>query len=71
MEQEWVAHIQTKALHFDAAAQYRMSLVDLEQHRYGHEISRLTEAKNIAKKAYDHARRQLVSKPVLNDVKVL
>ena len=67
---EWLAHAQTKALHFEAAAQYRMSLVDLEQHRYGHEIARLTEAKRIAQNAYDNARRQLVARPVLNDVKV-
>ncbi|KAI0787643.1 pH-response regulator [Fomes fomentarius] len=67
----WLAHLETKALHFQAAAQYRKSLEDLEANRYGHEIARLSEAKTLAKKGYDVARRGGVTAPVQQDIKSL
>lgn len=68
---EWIAHINTKQLHFEAAAQFRKSMDDVEVNKYGLEVSRLLEAKSLAKKGFDIARRALVSKPVLNDIKSL
>ncbi|KAM5535914.1 hypothetical protein V8D89_010354 [Ganoderma adspersum] len=67
----WIAHIETKSLHFQAAAQFRKSLEDLEAHKYGHEISRLTEAQTVAKKGYDTARRGGVVGAVQQDIKSL
>ncbi|KAI1796839.1 pH-response regulator [Ganoderma leucocontextum] len=67
----WIAHVETKSLHFQAAAQYRKSLEDLEVHKYGHEISRLTEAQTVAKKGYDVARRGGAVAPVQQDIKSL
>lgn len=68
--QEWLAHIDTKHYHFAAAAQYRKSTDDLETNKYGHELARLLEAKVLSKKGYDLARRALVARPVLDDIKV-
>ncbi|KAI0367789.1 BRO1-domain-containing protein [Pilatotrama ljubarskyi] len=67
----WVSHLETKQLHFLAAAQYRKSLEDLEAHKYGHEIARLLEAQALAKKGYDLARRGGVAQPVQQDIKSL
>ncbi|KAI5122282.1 hypothetical protein M0805_002362 [Coniferiporia weirii] len=66
---EWLAHIDAKHHHFEAATQYRKSLDDLESKRYGHEVARLLEAKTIANRGYDIARRNYVSRPVLDDIK--
>jgi len=84
--QNWLAHIQSKALHFDAAAQYRKANEELENaryaracpdgtrsttpHRYGQEISRLQSARKMAKEGSDVARRGGVSASVLNDLTV-
>ncbi|KAI0749790.1 pH-response regulator [Daedaleopsis nitida] len=67
----WLAHLETKSLHFQAAAQYRKSLEDLEAHKYGHEIARLMEAQALAKKGYDTARRGGVAQAVQQDIKSL
>ncbi|KAH9903052.1 BRO1-domain-containing protein [Cubamyces lactineus] len=67
----WTAHLETKSLHFQAAAQYRKSLEDLEAHHYGFEVARLTEAHALAKRGYDTARRGGVAQPVLQDIKSL
>ncbi|RDX57268.1 pH-response regulator [Lentinus brumalis] len=67
----WVAQMETKSLHFQAAAQYRKSLEDLEAHKYGYEISRLTEAQALAKKGYETARRGGATVPVQQDIKSL
>ncbi|KAI0331883.1 BRO1-domain-containing protein [Cubamyces sp. BRFM 1775] len=67
----WMAHLETKSYHFQAAAQYRKSLEDLEAHHYGLEVARLTEAHILAKKGYDVARRGGVAQPVLQDIKSL
>ena len=84
--QNWVAHIQSKALHFDAAAQYRKANEELENgryvrarqnnaqssilHRYGQEISRLQSARKRAKEGSEMARKGSVSASVLNDLNV-
>ncbi|KZT07808.1 BRO1-domain-containing protein [Laetiporus sulphureus 93-53] len=67
----WLAHIETKKLHFEAVAQYRKSVDDIEANRYGYEISRLTQAQLVAKRGYDVARRGSVAQAVLHDIKSL
>jgi len=67
---EWLAQIETKRWHFDAAAQFRKSMDDIETNMYGHELARLQQALSSAKKGYDIARRNRVATSVLNDVKV-
>ncbi|OSD06599.1 BRO1-domain-containing protein [Trametes coccinea BRFM310] len=67
----WIAHLETKHLHFQAAAQYRKSLDDLEAHHYGNEIARLSEAHSYAKQGYDVARRGSIAQAVLQDIKSL
>ncbi|KAH8118025.1 BRO1-domain-containing protein [Phellopilus nigrolimitatus] len=54
---EWLAHIDTKYHHFEAAAQYRKSMDDLEASKYGRELARLIEGRAVAKRGYDIARR--------------
>ncbi|KAL5504141.1 RIM20 [Sanghuangporus vaninii] len=68
---EWLAHIDAKQHHFESAAQYRKSVDDLESNNYGHELARLMEAKTLAKRGYDIARRAYVARPVVDDVKSL
>ncbi|PAV16120.1 pH-response regulator [Pyrrhoderma noxium] len=68
---EWISHTHAKQLHFEAAAQFRKSIDDVEANKYGLELSRLLEARNLAKKGYDLGRRAYVSRPVLNDVRSL
>ncbi|TFY77999.1 hypothetical protein EWM64_g6012 [Hericium alpestre] len=68
---EWLRHLETKALHFQAAAQYRKAMDDLDTDRYGHEIGRLQVAQSTAKRGYDIARRGNVSPAVLQDIKSL
>ncbi|KAH9849704.1 BRO1-domain-containing protein [Lenzites betulinus] len=67
----WVSHVETKEFHFLAAAQFRKSLEDLEAHRYGHEVARLSEAQVLARKGYDIGRRGAVAQPVQQDIKSL
>ncbi|GHJ85349.1 hypothetical protein NliqN6_1751 [Naganishia liquefaciens] len=49
----WTSHVTVKRYHFDAAAQYRLSMDDLEKGRYGEEIARLQQAESLAKKALE------------------
>ncbi|KAL7416997.1 BRO1-like domain-containing protein [Mrakia frigida] len=67
----WTALITIKKFHFSAAAQYRMSVEDLEKNRYGLEIARLEVAQGLAKKALDNAKRGIVSDLVIADIKTL
>lgn len=67
----WLAHIQSKALHFDAAAQYRKANEELGNQRYGQELGRLYSARKRAKEGGDAARRGGVSTSVLNDLNSL
>ncbi|TCD68499.1 pH-response regulator protein palA/rim20 [Steccherinum ochraceum] len=65
----WIVHLETKYLHFEAAAQIRKSIDDLEANRYGHELARLALAQSYAQKGYDLARRAAVAPAVLSDIK--
>ncbi|KAI0065090.1 BRO1-domain-containing protein [Artomyces pyxidatus] len=68
---DWLPYLETKQLHFDAAAQYRKGIDDIEHNRYGHELARLTSAQATAKRGYDVARRGAVPAAVQQDVKSL
>ncbi|KAF7316870.1 pH-response regulator protein palA/RIM20 [Mycena chlorophos] len=67
----WLAHIDAKRYHFEAVAQYRQSLAELEGSHYGAEIARLDVARTASKQAYDIARRGKVAPAVLQDVQSL
>lgn len=58
-----------KQLHFEAAAQYRLSQEELEKSRYGEEIARLRVAEGLTKKGIDAGRRG-VADSVLSETKV-
>ncbi|KAL7422504.1 pH-response regulator protein palA/rim20 [Cryptotrichosporon argae] len=66
----WIGHIVTKQMHFEAAAQYRLSQEDLEKARYGEEIARLRAAEALAKKGLDSGKKN-VSEAVLGDLRNL
>ncbi|KAG7452534.1 BRO1-domain-containing protein [Guyanagaster necrorhizus] len=68
---DWLAHIEAKQHHFEAVAQFRKSVEELENSSYGVEISRLQEAQNEAKRASDIARRRRVSQAVVQDIQSL
>lgn len=55
-------------MHFEAAAQYRLSQEDLEKSRYGEEIGRLKVAEGLAKKGLDA--RKGVAEAVVADLRV-
>jgi hypothetical protein len=56
-------------MHFEAAAQYRLSQEDLEKSRYGEEIARLRVAEACAKKGLDTGKRG-VADAVIADLRV-
>ena len=58
-----------KQLHFEAAAQYRLSQEDLEKSRYGEEIARLRVAEGLTKKGID-AGKKTVADSVTSETKV-
>ncbi|OWZ77273.1 pH-response regulator protein palA/RIM20 [Cryptococcus neoformans Bt85] len=66
----WTAHINVKQMHFEAAAQFRLSQEDLEKSRYGEEIGRLKVAEGLAKKGLDAARKG-VADSVVSDLQQL
>ncbi|ORY32117.1 BRO1-like domain-domain-containing protein [Naematelia encephala] len=66
----WIAHVTVKQMHFEAAAQYRLSQEDLEKGRYGEEIARLKVADAAAKKGLDAGKRG-VADSVISDLKNL
>lgn len=55
-------------MHFEAAAQYRLSQEDFEKSRYGEEIGRLKVAEGLAKKGLDA--KKGVAEAVITDLKV-
>ncbi|KIM39855.1 hypothetical protein M413DRAFT_19615 [Hebeloma cylindrosporum] len=67
----WFPHIESKAHHFSAVAEYRESLVEYEASRYGVELGRLGKAHTAANKAYETARRGKIGGPVLQDAQSL
>lgn len=56
-------------MHFEAAAQYRLSQDELDKSRYGEEIARLRVAEGLAKKGLDTGKRG-VADAVVADLRV-
>ncbi|KAI8066823.1 ALIX V-shaped domain binding to HIV-domain-containing protein [Gongronella butleri] len=73
----WLTHMQIKALHFHAGAQFRKSCECISKNKYGEEIARLQLAQGHVRRAFEllqswfsnHAAG--VSQPVVNDLKSL
>jgi programmed cell death 6-interacting protein len=66
---EWVHHITVKKLHFEAAAQFRASLVAVSESKYGLEVSRLRKSLQSIKQAYEHLK--FTSPALRNDLEGL
>ncbi|CAD6580577.1 MAG: pH-response regulator protein palA/rim20 [Tremellales sp. Tagirdzhanova-0007] len=66
----WISHITVKQLHFEAAANYRLSQEDLERSRYGVEVARLKVADGLAKKGLDVGKKG-VAEAVMSDLRML
>lgn len=72
----WITHMQIKALHFNAAAQFRKSCECISQDKYGEEVSRLQVATDYVRRAFDVIRSSGYGKTggssaVVNDLKSL
>ncbi|EIN04799.1 BRO1-domain-containing protein [Punctularia strigosozonata HHB-11173 SS5] len=67
----WLAYLDAKRAHFEAAAQYRKGQDDANRSRFGEQVARLRFAKATAQAAYDTARRGGVASAVFNDAKSL
>lgn len=66
-----IAHLTVKSLHFDAASQYRQSLVAGSEAKYGEEIARLRHAMATTAKANDKETQKNCTPAVLADLKAL
>lgn len=70
--QEWRTHIHIKALHFEAAAQYRKAIDDNEAGRYGDEVARLGVAQECSQKGDNLCRKtKAISKIVQTNARDL
>ncbi|KAI7861408.1 BRO1-like domain-containing protein [Spinellus fusiger] len=71
----WLSHLQIKALHFHAAAQFRKSCECISQNKYGEEVARLQIANGHVKRACDMLKglgdHNRVSGAVVSDLKSL
>jgi programmed cell death 6-interacting protein len=68
----WLVHMQIKALHFNAAAQFRKSCECISQDKYGEEVARLQIASEYVKRAFDIVKvARWTTGSVLNDLKSL
>ena len=50
---QWLTHMQVKALHFNAASQFRKACECISQNKYGEEVARLQIAHNLVKRGFD------------------
>ncbi|KAI8638127.1 ALIX V-shaped domain binding to HIV-domain-containing protein [Parasitella parasitica] len=66
---EWLTHMQIKALHFNAAAQFRKSCECISQDKYGEEVARLQLATDFVRRALNL--RYKGAPTVMNDLKSL
>ncbi|KAL9538338.1 hypothetical protein MBANPS3_011006 [Mucor bainieri] len=68
----WLTHMHIKALHFNAAAQFRKSCECISQDKYGQEVARLQMASEFVKRAFElrHAKSS-VAPSVMNDLRGL
>jgi programmed cell death 6-interacting protein len=67
----WLVHMQVKALHFKAAAQFRKSCECISQDKYGQEVSRLQVASDAVRRALEIGASGYTSSAVLKDLKSL
>ncbi|KAI0091182.1 BRO1-domain-containing protein [Irpex rosettiformis] len=67
----WVAHLETKQMHFAGVAQFRKSIDDLEANRYGQEIARLVLASSAVRKGHEIGRKGKVLPAVLREIQSL
>lgn len=72
----WLTHMQVKALHFNAAAQFRKSCECISQNKYGEEVARLRIANSLVKRAFDMIKSffsgtPMVSNTVVSDLRSL
>ncbi|KAJ3573631.1 hypothetical protein NP233_g2307 [Leucocoprinus birnbaumii] len=68
---DWLPHIEAKSHHFLAVAEYRKSVDELENSRYGCEIARLGNAREEAKTAQEIGRRGRIASSVQEDIQSL
>lgn len=66
---EWIHHITVKKFHFEAAAQFRASLVAVSNSKYGEEVARLQNAKRAISNASSSTK--FVSEAVRQDLQGL
>lgn len=66
MSPTWVHHLTLKSLHFEAAAQFRMSSSAMSSNKYGEEVARLRVASECCRKAQQHV--PYVNKIVAQDL---
>ncbi|KAI7851287.1 ALIX V-shaped domain binding to HIV-domain-containing protein [Circinella umbellata] len=50
---QWLTHMQVKALHFNAASQFRKACECISQNKYGEEVARLQIAHSLVKRGFD------------------
>ncbi|CAO0801386.1 unnamed protein product [Mucor circinelloides] len=69
----WLTHMQIKALHFNAAAQFRKSCECISQDKYGEEVARLQIASEFVKRAFDLRQNKAAAAApsVMNDLRSL
>ncbi|KAF9046965.1 BRO1-domain-containing protein [Hymenopellis radicata] len=68
---DWLAHIEAKEHHFDAVANFRKSMEEIDNSNYGHEIAYLQQAQFEAKRASEVARKGRVAAAVQGDIQSL
>ncbi|KAI8362722.1 BRO1-like domain-containing protein [Choanephora cucurbitarum] len=67
----WIVHMQIKALHFEAAAQFRKSCECISQDKYGQEVARLQLSSDCVRRAFDLAKANRFQSAIMNDLKSL
>ncbi|CEP08994.1 hypothetical protein, partial, partial [Parasitella parasitica] len=69
----WSTHMQIKALHFNAAAQFRKACECISQDKYGEEVARLQLATDFVRRALDLSRHNTkgAAPAVMNDLRSL
>ncbi|GAN08281.1 pH signal transduction protein PalA [Mucor ambiguus] len=68
----WLIHMHIKALHFNAAAQFRKSCECISQDKYGEEVARLQIASEFVKRAFELKQTKAAIAPsVMNDLRGL
>jgi BRO1-like domain len=65
----WVPHLKIKQYHFEAAAQFRKSMDDSENARYGLELARLAQASQWARRGIESKHTE-VARLVIQDIQV-